>query len=313
MTARIDVHFHAIPPFYRDAAIAAGRVPARGTYPDFSPELALALMDERGIGVALTSVSQPGVHFGDDREARRLARRCNEYAAELNARWPKRFGAFATLTLPDVEGSLTEIGHALDTLKFDGVCLFASNDGRYLGDPLFDPVLEELDRRGAVAFVHPAMHPSAAGTGLPWPLFMMEYPFDTTRAAVNLIFSGALERYPRIRFILSHAGGVAPYIAWRASVSPMIDPRMPQLSREQVFAGFRRFWYDTALAPAAATMGCLREIADPSRVVFGSDWPFANAAILRAADEDSAKALTAAERRAIDRANAEALFPRLTA
>jgi predicted TIM-barrel fold metal-dependent hydrolase len=155
------------------------------------------------------------------------------------------------------------------------------------------------------------MHPSAAAVGLPWPLFMLEYPFDTTRAAINLIFSGALERYPRIRFILSHAGGVGPYIAWRASVSPMIDPRMPHLSREQVFAGFRHFWYDTALSPAAATMQCLREIAEPSRVLFGSDWPFANAAILRAADEEGAGALTASEQGAIDRGNALALFPRL--
>jgi predicted TIM-barrel fold metal-dependent hydrolase len=308
---RIDVHFHVIPPFYRDAATAAGRVPARGVYPDFSPELALELLDERGIGVAITSVSQPGVHFGDDRSARELARCCNQYAADLNARWPKRFGAFATLPLPDIQGSIGEIDHALEVLKFDGVCLFASYGEKYLGDPAFDPVMERLDARAAVAFVHPAMHPSARAVHLPWPLFMMEYVFDTTRAAINLIFSGALARFPRIRFILAHAGGVAPYLAWRASVSPMIDPRMPQLSPDEVFAGFRRFWYDTALAPSAATLGCLREIADPARILFGSDWPFANSAILAAADRDRARALSAGERQSIDRQNALALFPRL--
>ena len=302
MTDRIDVHFHVIPSFYRDAAVAAGKVPARGAYPEYSEALALELMDRHGIAMAITSISQPGVHFGDDRAARALARRCNDYAAGLDR---KRFGAFATLTLPDVDGTLAEIGYALDTLKMDGVCLFASADGKYLGDPAFDPVMAELDRRGAVAFVHPAMHASALQTGLSWPLFMLEYPFDTTRAAFNLVLTGTLKRYPRIRFILSHAGGAAPYLAWRGSVSPMIDPRMPQLSREEVLAGFRHFWYDTALAPAAATWGCLKEVADPSRIVFGSDWPFANAAIQKEADRDNAYPAN------IARQNALALFPRL--
>ena len=308
---RIDVHFHVIPAFYRDAAVAAGRVPARGSYPEYSIELALELMDRHAIGVAMTSVSQPGVHFGDDRAARTLARRCNEYAAELNARRPRRFGAFATLTLPDTEGTLAEIDYCLDALKLDGVCLFASYAEKYLGDAAFDPVMEKLNARGAVVFVHPAMHPSTRHIDLPWPLFMMEYVFDTTRAAVNLVLSGALERYPDIRFILAHAGGVAPYIAWRVSVSPMIDARMPQLSREKISAGFRRFWYDTALAPAAATMGCLEQIADPARIVFGSDWPFANAAVQKAADADRERALSARQRGAIDWQNALALFPRL--
>jgi predicted TIM-barrel fold metal-dependent hydrolase len=311
MPDRIDVHLHAIPSFYRDAAVAAGRVPARGAYPEFSPEAALEIMDRHDIAVAITSISQPGVHFGDDQAARALARRCNDYAADMNAPWPKRFGAFATLTLPDVDGSLREIDYALDTLHFDGVCLYASCDGKYLGDPAFDPVLAALNDRAAVVFVHPAIHPSAQQTGLPWPLFMIEYPFDTTRAAFNLLFSGALKRFSRIRFILAHAGGVAPYLAWRASVSPMIDPRMPQLSREEVRKGLRQFWYDTALSPTRATMGALREVADPSRIVFGSDWPFANAAVIKAADEDGANALSATERTAIDRANALALFPRL--
>ena len=148
-----------------------------------------------------------------------------------------------------------ETARCLDQLHFDGVCLFASYGARFLGDPAFDPLMEELNRRRAVVFVHPAMHPSMAAVDLPWPGFMMEYPFDTTRAAVNLIFTGALQRYPDIRFILSHAGGVLPFIAWRLSVSPMIDPRLPQLSREQVFAGLRHFWYDTALAPWAGTFG----------------------------------------------------------
>ena len=226
---RIDVHFHHIPPFYSEAVYEAGRGPAIGKYPDWTPQLALELMDSHGIEVALTSLAQPGVGFGNEASAQTLARRCNDYAADLVARWPRRFGAFATVPMWSIEGAIAEITHCLDVLKFDGVSLFASYEEKFLGDPWFDPVMERLNARGAVVFVHPGLHPSSKGLALPWPAFMMEYLFDTTRAVVNLIFSGAIERFPRIQFILPHAGGLVPYFAWRLSVSPMIDKRLPQL------------------------------------------------------------------------------------
>ena len=140
---------------------------------------------------------------------------------------------------------------------------------------------------------------------------MMEYLFDTTRAAVNLIFSGALERFPRIRFILPHAGGVMPYFAWRLAVSPMIDKRLPQLTQEQVFAALRRFWYDNALAPGDVTFGALDHVAWPERIVFGTDFPFANARVIaEAVKTHEARDLSATQRAAIDRNNALALFPK---
>src|SRR5262249_28436890 len=197
---RIDVHFHLIPPFYREAVYAAGRGPAIGQYPQWTPQLALDVMDAYGIEVALTSLVQPGVGFGSEASARALARRCNDYAAELIARWPKRFGAFGTVPMLNMQDASDEIVYSLDSLKFAGVSLFASYGEHFLGDALFDTVLEMLNERGAVVFVHPGLHPSSAALALPWPAFIMEYLFDTTRAAVNLIFSGALERFPRIRF-----------------------------------------------------------------------------------------------------------------
>ena len=163
----------------------------------------------------------------------KLARRCNDYAAELNARWPKRFGAFALVPMFDMRQAVDEIGRALDTLKLQGVCLFASYSEKFLGDPFFDPVLQALDERDAVVFVHPALHPSSRGLDLPWPAFMMEYLFDTTRATVNLVFGGAIERFRRIRFVLAHAGGLVPYFAWRLSVSPMIDRADAAIPREE--------------------------------------------------------------------------------
>src|SRR5207248_5929945 len=166
---RIDVHFHLIPDFYRDAAYESGTGPAIGRYPDWSPAQALELMDGNGIEVALTSLAQPGVQFDNPQAARALAHRCNDYAAELNARWPQRFGAFAVVPMWNTRDAIGEIAHALDTLKLEGVCLFASYGEEFLGDPQFDPVLRELHDRAAVVFVHPAFHPSSRTLALPWP------------------------------------------------------------------------------------------------------------------------------------------------
>jgi 6-methylsalicylate decarboxylase len=308
--SRIDVHFHLIPQFYQDAAYAAGAGPAIGRYPQWSPELALEVMDARGIETALTSLAQPGVQFGDPSKAAALARRCNEFAAELMVRWPSRFGALATVPMFDVGEAVVEIAHAFDVLKHQGVCLFASYGERFLGDPAFDPVLAALDERAAVVFVHPALHPSSRGLALPWPGFMMEYLFDTTRAVVNLVFGGAIVRYPRIRFVLAHAGGLVPYFAWRLSVSPMIDARLPQMSRAEVYGRLRRFWYDTALSPSMQTLDCLAEVATPERVVFGSDWPFANARVVAEALKTyEAASVPPDQRAALDRRNALSLFP----
>src|ERR1700682_4384957 len=228
---RIDVHFLHIPPFYSEAVYEAGRGPAIGKYPDWTPQLALELMDSHGIEVAFTSLAQPGVGFGNEASAQTLARRCNDYAADLVARWPQRFGAFATVPMWSTQGAIDEIARCVDGLAFDGVSLFASYEEKFLGDPWFDPVLEALNARDAVVFVHPGLHPSSRGLALPWPGFVMEYLFDTTRAVVNLIFSGAIERFPRVQFILPHAGGLAPYFAWWLPVSPVSEHRPPPASR----------------------------------------------------------------------------------
>jgi len=308
---RVDVHFHLIPQFYKDAVYETGGGPAIGRYPKWSPERALALMDENGIQLALTSLAQPGVQFGARKKSGALARRCNDYAAELNARWPRRFGGFGTIPMWDMREAIAEIDHSYDQLKLNGVCLFASYGGKFLGDPLFDPVLAPLNDRAAVVFIHPALHPSSRDLDLPWPGFMMEYLFDTTRAVVNLVFGGAIERFPRIRFVLPHAGGLVPYFAWRLSVSPMIDSRQPQLSRLEVYRRLKRFWYDTALSPTAETMACLKEVSLPEQIIFGSDWPFANAKVIAEAVKtyEGITSISTAQRAAIDRDNALSLFP----
>lgn len=309
---RIDVHFHIIPKFYQEAVYAAGFGPARRAgYPDYSPELGLELMDANGIEVALTSVAQPGVQFAEPAAAKALARRLNEYASDLTAKWPRRYGAFSILPLHDIDGAIAEADYALGTLKHQGVCLFASYGEKFLGDAHFDPLLEALNERGAAVFIHPTLHPTSRRIDLPWPGMLMEYLFDTTRAAANLLLSGRLERFSRIKFILAHAGGTLPYFSWRMAGLPQVDETFPQWTRERYAEGLRRFWYDNALSPGATTMGALKTVADPSRILFGSDWPFVPPKLV--AEEVSAHEMpdlhTAGERAAIDRGNALKLFP----
>jgi predicted TIM-barrel fold metal-dependent hydrolase len=307
----IDVHFHLIPQFYRDAVYEAGSGPAIARYPDWTPALALELMDKHGIALAIASMAQPGVGFLPGEKAAGFARRCNDYAAELIAQHPTRFGCFGLVPMHGIEAAIAEARYCLDTLRFEGISLFASYGEKFLGDAAFDPLLRFLDDRKVVVHIHPSLHPSSKTLDLRWPGFMIEYLFDTTRAAVNLVFSGALERFPNVRFILSHAGGTLPYLAWRLSVAPMIDKRLQQRSREEIFAGVKTFWYDNALASGPQPMGALAQIAAHERIVFGSDWPFCNDRVVteEVADFTAPGFLTPDAVALIAWKNALALFP----
>ena len=310
----IDVHFHAIPAFYRDALATAGRGATISTgTPAWSVSAALETMNDNDIQTAILSISQPGTHFGDNNAARILARACNVFFAEQIAERPSRFGAFAVTPLPDVDGALAEITYALDVLHLDGIGILASYGEKFLGDVLFDPVLEELDRRGTNVFVHPNFHPSSRALDLNIPGFVMEFPFDTTRAAINLILSGALERFPRINFILAHAGGTLPFLASRLEAATYIDRRYAGLTRESMNRALAHFWYDTALSSGDASLAALRVVAPAERVLFGSDYPYAPARLVARSVANLAESsvVDAAGRAKITCENALALFPRL--
>ncbi|MFA7679743.1 MAG: amidohydrolase family protein [Pigmentiphaga sp.] len=324
---RIDVHSHTVPPAFVKAIQSEG-ITART--PTWSPELALSMMDRHGIATTITSLSVPGTHFGDNAKARVLSRQCNDYYADYVDRWPQRFGAFCSTSLPDVEGACRDIEYSLDTLKLDGVGLLTNYEGKYLGHPDFNPVMEELNRRDAVVLIHPTFPPYGNTIGIGVPPFLIEYLFETTRAAVNLVFSGSLDRYPRIRFILSHAGGTLPYaawriadIAWRQLADPehggkyptqLVQAEQETISMDTVLSRLKHFWYDTALSPGAQTLGALTAVADPQRILFGSDWPYApetmtadSISSLNAEGLLSNEALSS-----IERGNALQLFPRLS-
>jgi len=270
----------------------------------------LAHLGQRG-----QQADAPGVHFGDDAFARELARRCNELSAKLVADQPTRFGAFAILPLPDVPGALRELEYALDVLKLDGVVLLTSHsDGRYLGDPLFEDVMAELDRRNAAVFVHPVVPKSSESIRLDVPGFAAEFVFDTTRAAINLIWTGTLERRPNLRIILSHAGGTAPYLAGRIGLLaalPQIRERAPKGPAHYL----AQFNYDTALSANPNALRSLQELVGPEKILFGSDFPFAPELVARASIEGLARygGFDAPARARIERENALALLPGLAA
>ncbi|MBC7074900.1 MAG: amidohydrolase [Syntrophomonadaceae bacterium] len=271
----VDVHHHFLPPRYLAILERRGiREYAGLPFPPWNPDVSLDLMDRYNIRTVMVSLSCPGVYFGDIRLAGELARICNEYAAGLCEEEGHRWGAFATLPLPDVDAALEEIEYALDILRLDGVALPASIGNCYLGDRAFKEVFNELNRRRAVVFIHPSVPPGSDIPELDLPPFLVEFVFDTTRAVANLLFSGTLERCPRVRFILAHAGGAVPYLVFRLSLGeflPGLQDKVPQ----GVLAYLGRLYYDIALSASPATLRALQWLTDSSQLLFGSDFPFA--------------------------------------
>ena len=310
---RSDVHHHILPPVYlaeaRERIIAQGQ----GFLPErvlqWTPEAALAELDETGTATAIVSISTPGVSFGDLQAARHLARACNDYAARLASDHPGRFGFFAVLPLPDVEGALRELGYALDVLKADGVGFLTSYGDRWLGDDRFTPVLDELDQRKAVVYVHPT-GPNCCRELIPYvPYVFTELPHDTTRAITSLLFAGAFGRFRAIRFIFSHAGGTLPMVVGRIARQSRAMPTLAARVPRGVEYELQRLYYEIAGSANAPAMAALRSLVPPSQVLFGSDFPWAR---LQATVEGLAELrLPSSDRRGIERENALTLFPRL--
>jgi 6-methylsalicylate decarboxylase len=307
--ARIDVHQHIVPPAWAKALSTRGLDSGGWAIPAWSPESAIAMMDQQGIATGVLSVTAPGVHLGDDAQARLLARTVNEYGAAVVAERPDRFGHFASVPLPDVDAAVSEAVHALDTLGADGVVLMSNARGRYLGDADFEPLWAELDRRAAAVFVHPAQPPMPLLNGTPAPL--ADYVFDTTRTAVNMVLNGVMSRYPNVKVILSHGGGFLPYAAYRFSgLTSLVHP---ERSAEDVIRDMKRFYFDTALSASPSALPSLLAFAEPGHVLYGSDWPFAPQETATYYNDflETYPDFAPGQAEAINRSSAEALFPRL--
>ena len=300
----VDVHHHIAPRFFQEAVSNVAP-----EWEGWSPASALAEMDGAGVGTAVVSYTQPGVWLGDRERSRDLARRCNDYCADLVRRYPGRFGFFAALPLPDGDASLREIDRALGTLGADGIGLMTSYDDRWLGDPVFAPVFAELDRRAAVVYVHPTSPQCCSSLMSYVPPNLTEFVQDTNRAMTSLMYSGTVARFPRIKFLFSHAGGGIPVLAGRLTEigtrRPQVAARLPGTVSETL----ARFHYELANSATPAAFGAVSSIVPSSQLLFGSDYPLFPIAITsRGLDQLNLSPHVA---KAILRDNALRLLPRL--
>jgi 6-methylsalicylate decarboxylase len=303
---RIDVHNHITPPSY--AAELGPKHLISGQVQNWTVAKVLEDMDQAGVATAITSLAPPGVWNGDDAAARTLARKCNDEAARLVADHKGRFGMFVNLPMPDVQGTLREIEYGLDTLKADGVCMFTSYGDKWLGDPLFNPVFDELNRRNAVVYTHPKSANCCKNVLPNISDSEIEYGTDTTRAITQYVFGGTARRCPNVRMIFSHAGGTMPFLIERfvnLAKSPAWAAKLPQGFLPEA----TKFYYDTAQTANAAAMAALLKVVPVSQIVFGTDYPFRTAA-------DHVKGLqecgmfTAKNLKEIGRDNAARLLPK---
>ncbi len=273
----IDVHTHFVPDVYRSAAIAAGWGTPDGMpgIPAWTERGMLEMMDALGIAKGMLSISSPGVYFGDKAAARDLSRKVNLEGSALKQRWPDRLGLFASLPLPDVEGALAEIAFALDELGAEGIYLQSNAGGIYPGDSAFESIFAELDRREAIVFLHPTspVCPCCGDRERPIPRPVLDFMFETTRAVTNLVLSGTLDRYQSIKLIVPHAGATLPVLLDRILWTAGMMPSMTDMNSDAIRATFGQLYFDLAGAVVPRQLPALRTFADPTHLLYGSDWP----------------------------------------
>jgi predicted TIM-barrel fold metal-dependent hydrolase len=313
---RIDVHHHILPPEYVATVgeKAIGAPAPNREIPKWDVSKSIEAMDRNGITSAVVSVSAPGILLDDPGKTSRLARACNQFAAQMVADHPARYGMFASLPMPDTRASLLELNYALDVLHAEGIVLMTNYRDRYLGDPDFAPIFDEMNRRKAVVYVHPTTCGCNVEVLPDNPAALIEFPHDSTRTITSLLFSGTYSRCPDIRFIFSHAGGTLPFLADRIARIASQDRRLAAQTPDGVMPAFKRLYYDTATSANPMSFGALMQLVTPRSVLLGTDFPFipepgmkATIAGLRQVGLDEAAV------RAIEGENAAALFPRLGA
>ena len=301
---RIDVHHHMLPPFYMDLRSAVAVV---GKMPAWSVSKSLEDMEKNGVSTAMLSLAVSGVAFDAGEAGRSLARKSNDFGAQLVKDYPANFGLLAALPMPDPKGSLVEIEYAFDTLHADGIALLSSYGDKWLGDATYEPVFAELNRRKAVVFVHPNA-PNCCVNVLPHvPASTMEFYFDTARTIESLLLNGTFSRFPNVQFIFSHGGGAMPIMANR--MARLFPKDLASYAPNGVLYELKRQYYDTASASNPTSIGAIMSIVPSSQIVFGSDFPFLSAGEVVSDLMHSGLPATTVD--AINRDNAVRLFARL--
>jgi predicted TIM-barrel fold metal-dependent hydrolase len=297
----VDVHAHYYPPVLK----ALG---APGPMNGWSLQRHLEEMDAAGVTRSLFSLTTPGIVATGD-QGRQLTRESNEYAAKTCGEQKGKLGFFTYVQLDDLDGALKEIEYGFDVLKAQGVGLFTSYGNRWLGDPQFDPVFAELERRKAIVYVHP-VGPACCSRMIPGVLdTLIEYGTDTTRAIASYIYRGAARRYPNVRMIWSHSGGTMPYLIERfdgADRSGAAKAEAPEGFR----AAASKFFYDVAQASNPVATAALRSVVPVNHIVFGTDYPF-RTPLEHVTALQANRVFNRSELRGVYRANVEQFLPAL--
>jgi predicted TIM-barrel fold metal-dependent hydrolase len=303
---RIDVHHHVTPPSLRTEKMRAGA----GGGPTYAWTLEKTLEDmEKGdVRGVVISMPYPVDIWPNPNDTLGITREWNDYVAGIVRDHPGRFGQFTMLPILDIEGSLREIEYSYDVLKADGINLMTNIGDKWLGDPYYDPIFEELNRRKAVVYTHPDAPNCTSGVLPGIRDAVIEFGTDTTRAITRLLFSGAAHRYPNIKWIWSHAGGTAPFLTERLVRYAATEKGMKERVPEGVLTYLQRFYYDTAQAAHPYALASLMRLVAISQVVFGTDFPWRTAA--ETAQQLKEYGFSAAELGAIDSGNIEKLLPR---
>jgi 6-methylsalicylate decarboxylase len=311
---RIDLHHHYCSPEWLASLTQHHQTdpfPGLETITGWSAKAAIDAMDAAGVATSVLSTTTPGIWFGNAAETRRMARNMNDYGATLVRDHKGRYGLFGVLPLPDVQASLAEIPYVMDTLKADGIGVLSSYGNKWLGDPSFGPVWAELNRRKAVVFSH-ATAPDCCKVLVPHiDATTIEFNTDTARTIIDLIETGAADRYPDIRFIFSHAGGTIAALAGRY-MRKQLSPQTlaSQVAPDTRLGHLRRFYYDTAGSANIVNLQALKMLVPASQFVFGTDFPWAQPSEIVAGLNQSG--LTPEEIRAINRDNALRLLPQFS-
>jgi predicted TIM-barrel fold metal-dependent hydrolase len=276
---RVDVHAHYWTDDYLNLLVDLGKADAgaaRGIGAGGGAELEarLRLMDRAGVQMQVLSAC-PQLPYGEDgTKATTAARLINDQYAALAERYPDRFRAFAALPMPHLEESIGELRRALDELDMTGVAMNTSVLGRALVEPDFEPVFAELNRMGAVLYLHPAGNsactPLIGNYHLTW---MVGAPVEDTISIMQLITHGIPARYPDIKIINSHLGGALPMLLQRADDQYRWEaPDTP----EPPSVAARRMWYDTVGHGHVPALRCAIDSFGADRLLLGTDFPYEN-------------------------------------
>jgi predicted TIM-barrel fold metal-dependent hydrolase len=291
----IDVHHHFVPP-------------GGNTNRPWSPQLTLESMEKFNIGVAILSMTQNGeLLYNGTEKGRAAVRAGNDFGARLMQDHPTKFGLMGGIPMPDIDGSLREVEYVYDTLKADAIGIYTNdNKGRWPGDPYFEPLWQELNRRKAIVYMHPLAPQCCSGLKYGPAAAMLEFDFDVTRAVASIIVNGVMFRYPEIRFMTVHSGGAVPMLVGR--MKDRVPAGAEKYLPNGLYAEVRKWYFDIAHASFPWPMAALRAFMPESQILFGTD--YAPEPIESTVNELPGLKLPRPFEQMMLRGNAERLFPR---